>query len=186
MMRKVGFHSSFLEQHYFFSIATLLFSSTDTRTDKVLFDLCCWNFHKFEFTRTCETSERVNEFTEDAGAKKKKERQTLTLARSRLLRCSWKAAGLFRAARMEAGRQRWRDENAAHTDCDKNRSATFKEQLCENRISYWGRRFLKQKWLWAQKVMGEFLSPHWKSREQCAGIKNKNKKSFAMKAATVT
>lgn len=66
--------------------------------------------------------------------------KTLTLARSRLLRCSWKAAGLFSAARMEAGKRRERDENAAHTDSDESRDAPFSKWQCENRISYRGRQ----------------------------------------------
>lgn len=52
--------------------------------------------------------------------------KTLTLARSRLLRCSWKDAGLFSAA----GKQRQTNENVAHVDTDERHQAH--EMRCEN------------------------------------------------------
>lgn len=112
MMTEAGFHSSFLEQHYFFYSQFVIFSQSvisNMDVTQVLSDLCCCNFHNASSLRMQEK-------------KKKEERDKcspLLAPDSSAVRERLPGSSELHGWRQEDKRRR--DENAAHTGCDKSR-----------------------------------------------------------------
>lgn len=77
----------------------------------------------------------------------------LTLARSRLLRCSWKAAGLFSAAWRGRGdrRRNKRPRLMQFRQTEGSRDAPFSKQKCENLYGYSQRQTQSRSGFWQRR-----------------------------------